>query len=252
MLPFYTGIHSDHRGLYIDIDARALFQGKIAELYSQPTRILSSKHPKTVLKYKQELWRQLQEHNIPARSEEIQRRQTGTEEEISRELNSIANTVQTAMLSAEKKFQKPPTPPYSVKLAALNKIISFWKIVKSNLTTGRNVDVELAKILEKIPKPMHHMTVKIGSVNSHIKTAVDNYRKAIPDARELRQEQMQEWAEAAAKQGDKTMAQHMRAMANAEHTKDSFRLLKNVIKPQDRRCIRRLKYPRSMKMEKQH
>jgi hypothetical protein len=34
MLPFYHGIHTDHQGLYIDIDDKALFHGKIAELYS--------------------------------------------------------------------------------------------------------------------------------------------------------------------------------------------------------------------------
>jgi hypothetical protein len=45
MLPFYTGIHTDNRGLFIDIDSIALFQGKIAELYNHPTRILSSKMP---------------------------------------------------------------------------------------------------------------------------------------------------------------------------------------------------------------
>jgi hypothetical protein len=80
MLPFYTGIHTDHRGLFIDIDSKALFQGKIADLYNHPTRILSSKMPKSVLKYKQ------------------------------------------------NKCKKPPAPPYSDKLAALNKIIRFWKI----------------------------------------------------------------------------------------------------------------------------
>ena len=58
------------------------------------------------------------------------------------------------MLSAEKRCTKPPAPPYLVKLAALNKIIRFWKTVKANMTTGRNDDAELAKITEIIPKPM--------------------------------------------------------------------------------------------------
>jgi hypothetical protein len=60
---------------------------------------------------------------------------------------------------------------------------------------------------------------------------------------ELRQEQIREWAKAAAQQGKKTMAQHFRAMANAEHTKHTFRLLQNVIKPQDRSGITKLKVP---------
>ena len=97
--------------------------------------------------------------------------------------------------------------------------------------------------MEKIPTSMHHMTIKTTTVNSHIRKAVDNYRKAIPKAREMRKEQIREWVEAASKQGNKTMAQHMRATANAEHTKDTFRLLQNVIKPQDQSGIRRLKVP---------
>ena len=34
MLPFYEGIHTDHRGMFVDLDAKATFNGKIAELYS--------------------------------------------------------------------------------------------------------------------------------------------------------------------------------------------------------------------------
>ena len=224
MLPFYTGIHTDHRGLFIDIDANALFNGKIADLYSQPTRILSSKMPKSVLKYKKEKGKQGHIN-------------------VADELNKIANTIQAAMLSAETKCKKPPAAPYSDKLAALNKIIRYWKTVKSNMTTGRNVENVIKNITAIIPKPMQHMLVKKYLVRTHIQKAVDNYRQAIPNAVELRQEQIREWAEAAAKQGKKTMAQHFTAMANAEHSKHTFRLLRNVIKPQNRSGITKLKVP---------
>jgi hypothetical protein len=60
---------------------------------------------------------------------------------------------------------------------------------------------------------------------------------------EMRQEQIRQWAEAAAQQGKKTMAQHFTAMANAEHTRNTFKLLQNVIKPQDRSGITKLKVP---------
>ena len=127
MLPFYTGIHTDHRGLFLDIDAKALFKGKIADLYSQPSRMLSLKMPKSVLTYKTELWKQLQAHNIPRRSKEFQKRGKQGHTNVADELNRIANTIQEAMLSAESKCKKPPAAPYSDKLAALNKIIRYWK-----------------------------------------------------------------------------------------------------------------------------
>jgi hypothetical protein len=243
MLPFYSGINSDHRGLFIDIDSKALFRGQIAELYYHHERILSSKFPKAVATYKTELWKQLKAHSIPQRSEAIQSNSEKGYRTSVEELNNIANTVQAAMISAEKKCQKPPAPPYSEKLAALNKIIRYWKTVKSNLTTGRKVDTILDNLREKIPKSRHQLLVKTHAVNTHIRKAVDQYRRAVPNAVELRQEQIREWAEAAAQQGNKTMAQHFKAMVNAEHTRNTFKLLKSVIKPQDRSGITRLKVP---------
>jgi hypothetical protein len=71
MLPFYEGIHTDHRGMFVYQDAKAIFNGKIAELYSQPSRALTSEFSKAVFTYRQELWKQLQAHNVMERSEAI-------------------------------------------------------------------------------------------------------------------------------------------------------------------------------------
>jgi hypothetical protein len=54
-----------------------------------------------------------------------------------------------------------------------------------------------------------------------------------------------DWAEAAAKRGNNTVAHHFKAMANAEQAKDTFRKLKNIIKPQDKSGIKRLQVPRT-------
>jgi hypothetical protein len=243
MLPFYDGIHTDHRGMFIDLDSKATFHGKIAELYSQPSRILTSKFPKAVYTYRQELWKQLQAHNIMNRSEAIYEQSKTHSPDIERELNNIANTVQIAMIAAEKKCKKPPSPPYSDKLAALNKIIRYWKTVESHATTGRNVEETLRQIQSSIPEPMQHLTIRMQAIRSHLRKAIDMYRKAVPNARELRQEQIRAWAEAAAKRGKKTLAQHFKSMANAEQAKATFRLLQNVIKPQDKSGIKRLQVP---------
>jgi hypothetical protein len=57
-------------------------------------------------------------------------------------------------------MQKPPTPPYCDKLAAINKEIRCWKIVKSHMALGRNVNNILEGLKQTIPKPMHHMLDK--------------------------------------------------------------------------------------------
>ena len=138
LLAFYDSIHSDHRGAFIDFNTSMIFRGKTPELHTHNTRRLTSKLPRAVLKYKTELWRQLEEHNISSRSTTIATRAKSGDkgEQFAEELNKIATTVQESMLAAEEKCTKMPKAPYSLKLANLNKIIRYWKMVKSGRTTG--------------------------------------------------------------------------------------------------------------------
>jgi hypothetical protein len=129
----------------------------------------------------------------------------------------------------------------------LNKVIRYWKTMKLQVTTGRNAVTILERIKGQIPEPMKHLTIQMQAIQLHIKKAVDMYQKVVPNARELRQEQIRDWAEAAAKRGNKMVAHHFKAMANAEQAKDVFRKLKNIIKPQDKSGIKRLQVPRTNK-----
>jgi hypothetical protein len=91
ILSFYHEIHSDHRGMYIDFDTKALFNGKPPELHNTMSRILTSKFSRAVLKYKNELWKQLEAHYIPNRSIAIKERaKTENDESFKKELNAIA------------------------------------------------------------------------------------------------------------------------------------------------------------------
>ena len=147
------------------------------------------------------------------------------------------------MLNAEKKCAKPPAPPYSKHLAGLNKIIRYQKKIKSGINTGHDVLAAATAIRADLPKDLVTRTIKTKSVESHIRQAIKEYRNNIPNARELQQNQIKEWASAAAKNGDKTKEQHYKAMANAKNSKDTFRLLRHCIKPMDKSGIRRLKIP---------
>jgi hypothetical protein len=108
--------------------------------------------------------------------------------------------------------------------------------MKSQVTTGRNAVTILERIKGQIPEPMKHLTIQMQAIQSHIRKAVDMYQKVVPNARELRQEQIRDWAEAAAKRGNKPVAHHFKAMANAEQAKDTFRKLnKNHQAPRQER-----------------
>jgi hypothetical protein len=65
-------------------------------LYTHAARRLTSKLPRAVIKYKEELWKRLQAHNITNRSNNIaaEAKLKPQNKEFEQEPNNIANTIQ--------------------------------------------------------------------------------------------------------------------------------------------------------------
>ena len=57
-----------------------------------------------------------------------------------------------------------PNVPYSVKLANLNKIIRYWKMVKSGHTMGWDASLQLTEIKDKLPTDARLKMIKQMSV----------------------------------------------------------------------------------------
>lgn len=111
------------------------------------------------------------------------------------------------------------------------------------MKTKRNVSYQLLQIQQSLPKNDQAKLIKLGSIDNHIKKALQAYNNALPNAKQMRQDQIHEWSEAAAKRGDKTEAQHYKSMAHAEDSRETFRILQNTIKPQDRSGIKSIDIP---------
>ena len=241
-LAFYDGIESDHRGCFVDFNAYLLFKGKTLTLHTQAPRNLTSKKSKTVRQYKAELWKRLESHNIAERSSKIksQASEKPVPPNFENELNNIANTIQTAMLQAEAACAKPPGPVYSKQLSDLNSIVKYWKTVKSGIKTGRNVSNQLQTIRNKIDKQNRSKLIQQYNTEKHIRTAIKEYNNAIPNAKEMQNKQLMESAKAAA---NKSEAQHYKSMAHAENSCETFQILQNLVKPEDRSGIRQIDIP---------
>jgi hypothetical protein len=244
-LAFYDGIETDHRGSFVDFDADMLFKDKTPVLHTQAQRNLKSKKPQAVKQYKTELWKRLKNHNIEERSIKIrtQASQSPLPADFEKELNSIANTIQEAMLQAEKTCTKCPIATYSKKLSDLNLTIKYWKTVKSGKKTGKNVSAQLNAMRQKVDKESKIKMIKQFNIGKHIRISLKEYNDAIPNAKELRHSQLMESAMAAAKTGNKSAEQHYKSMAHAENSRETFRILRNIVKPEDRSGIRQIDIP---------
>ena len=244
-LAFYDGIETGHRGSFVDFDADMLFQGKTPSPYTQAPQHLTSKKNKTVRQYKADLWKRILNHNIKERSDKIKAQASNTPlpANFEQELNSIANTIQTAMLQTEAACAKSPGAEYSKQLADLNSIVKYWKTVKSGIKTGKKMLDQLQSIRMKINLQSRSKLIQQYNTEKHIRMAIKEYNKAIPNAKEMRNEHLLEAATAAAKRGKKSEAQHYKSMAYAKNSRETYQILRNIVKPEDRSSIRQIDIP---------
>jgi hypothetical protein len=148
------------------------------------------------------------------------------------------------MLQAEEKCKRNPAAPYSKKVADLDLIVKYWKTIKSGTKTGCNVSAQLEKIRKQITSPKYKTKIaRQFTTEKHIRIALKEYQEAIPNAKEMRHDQLMESAKAAAKADNKSAEQHFKQMAHAENSRETFQILRNIIKPEDRSGIRQIDIP---------
>ena len=68
-LPFYLGVSSDHRGLFIDLSTEII--DSLTRLEAVPRRQLNSALPKYVYKYKHFVAKEFASHNIFQKAEDL-------------------------------------------------------------------------------------------------------------------------------------------------------------------------------------
>jgi hypothetical protein len=112
------GYFSDHRGLFVDIDAKRLLNGEIAELDTPDGRGINSKSPKVVVKYKEHEIKYFRDHNVTNRIRRLdqvlsQNNQLSEDDKARAKdtLDAIYRDVTQAMLPPRWKYANgTPTP----------------------------------------------------------------------------------------------------------------------------------------------
>ena len=103
-LPFGLGFHTNHRGLFVDVDGDQLLGLRMQESEQCDGQWLSSKNTKHRQQYIEQLCKHLEAHDIQNRVgklSSVSQRGTLTEEEVL-EYNKIDDCITKGMLAAEK------------------------------------------------------------------------------------------------------------------------------------------------------
>jgi hypothetical protein len=128
--PFdYRGIHSDHRGLYIDINLDVFGVNDQIPAPPRRHRDFSADKPENVVRYIERKYGELMKHNIEARLSQL--------ENLSTPNHALAERIDKDMTRASKIAAKHvkarPRTPWSPALANIWAEIHLLKMIKSQL-----------------------------------------------------------------------------------------------------------------------
>ena len=108
ILPFFSIMISNHRGLYLDVDIIQYLRNPFIDLAQTQNRLLSSTHPKKVSQYKQALIEYISSRNATKKSTEIQNKinNKSLNESNMKERNNLDITITKGALFSEKNKKR--------------------------------------------------------------------------------------------------------------------------------------------------
>ncbi len=136
---FGVGLESDHRGLFVDVDATKLFGDCTPNLSHHSSRILDSHIPFYVQKYRRELHQQFSDHNIYDRVLRLSKIQGPPTLDDIDEYEAADCDITNACLSAERKLGNPKVVPWSPELLTRVGTLYYWKKLQSLKSTKKKI-----------------------------------------------------------------------------------------------------------------
>eukprot|EP00957_Ditylum_brightwellii_P089969 6851838-Ditylum_brightwellii.AAC.1 len=127
MLRFYDGIHSDHQGLYCDVNVLHLIRGKIHNIQAKPTRRYHIKHKKRGRQYRADVSNIIQQTNLCQQAKKLANAANHNTEMMKNKLEEVDNKLTEAMLLPEQQIPIPHHAWSSNTIKVAHLIVQFWK-----------------------------------------------------------------------------------------------------------------------------
>jgi hypothetical protein len=241
ILPFDTVYVSDHRGIYAAFDSKQLFQARLPEYPDMPRRGLYSTRPKIIAKYNKIVDSRLQEQKEYIKLDEVDPSNKTTDEWP--DLERIDKALHEIVLETEKKIQGPSLGPWSPPIEHAAILIRYWRIQYANRRKKRDISKILQSLYNQLPEEEQKKTEKTTSIRAHLRRARKNLRTIRIDSEKLRQDFLQEQAEAYANHNNTGAAAALNELIKREAKKKMYDNISSYYKNQDRSGIKRILFP---------
>jgi hypothetical protein len=241
ILPFDTIYESDHRALYVAFNSQQIFKASLPEVPDKPQRGLHSNKPKEVEKYTRLVDRKLKEATTYTAIDNVN--PANKTQDDWPDLENIDAKISAIVEEIEQKIRSPSKGPWSPAIEYAALLIRYWRLWYRNRRRKRNIQNKLQEIVQMLPENMRKKTIKTITIKAHLRQAQLELRKTRIDSTTLRQEFLQEQAEAYAQQNNTSATAALNELIKRETSKTMYDNISGFYKDQDRSGIKRILIP---------
>jgi hypothetical protein len=181
--PFGARIQSDHRGLFLDLDSRALFGRLLSPMAPHALRGLQSRNSADVTRYVDYLDAHLTRHRIYEKSNELVANPTLCPTQA----NSLDRLITEGMLRAEKQVKKKRSLPWSPQLIQAVEHVTLWKQAVSSCLNDVNMTEQINQTLRNLDNPFE-LPADLESRRQGLKQSLQDLRRISAQAAEQRRQ----------------------------------------------------------------
>ena len=225
-LPFYKGIFSDHRGMYMDIDVKALFDKVRPDTNLEIYKNFTTSHVKNCKKYIDYMHAHIEEAAIERKVDDLKTRMekyeydgSGNILDMIDECKKLFTKTTQIMKSSERKIGKKKYKqsfPSSNKLrAAASKVVEIKKALRYQRTSSNRIPGDTLENEKKLKEAKH------------------NLKLCQKEAPSLREKDLMELAEKRASQWDLKATKAILVIKNSEESKKVHRKQRLFLKPRN-------------------
>ena len=225
-LPFGLGFHTDHRGVFADLDGDQLMRISMAEPEQRDCRRLSSKNEKQKTQYLLMLEKHLEAHNVYNRVGELGRNSTSNRLNANqvKEYEKIDKIITEGMLAAENSLPKRLERGWT---AVLNKLVHRIRYYKLLLRRNRGHPLH-ARVLDKV-RELAGVTWDGDDAADINRKLRDTWRKLDEEREKIGKKREKHLRELAEQTGSGDTEKALKIIKSREATKRQFRRIRTTL-----------------------
>ena len=226
--PFdYRGIHSDHRGMYVDLITETVFGSAQTVIESARYRDFTADRPEVVVKYIARKHRELINHNIVSRLDHLEQL-TAPDHALAERMDR--DMVRASLIAAKEVKTKYRTP-WSPRLATAWAEVHLLKMIKSQLSNSslHNWSAILAW-KDKHPGMEAKIPSTVPEAEGLLKEAIGKLKRIRQEAEELRQKHLEDRLLLYAALEQKNKEHIVRRIKRAEQLHQCYKKLQYICK----------------------